>query len=175
MEQIIKKVDSEDSPIRCQGRTKYGQCMNEQNPGSEFCLAHGGNKAPEIANKKAGNYIRLTKFRARLDEKSESDALKSLKDEIGILRIVMEEILNKCDNDVDIILAAASIGDLAIKIEKLVSSCNKIDKQLGEYLDKSQLTQIMMEIVSIIGAYITDSATLIKISDRITGLLTRDA
>lgn len=174
MDDNIEKIEFEDDPNRCQAVHSKGQCRNKANPGSTFCLCHGGNKAPEKANKRATNYIRLTKFRARLDEKAESDSLKSLKDEIAILRIVMEETLNKCKNEVDIVLCSASIGDLAVKIEKLVTSCNKLDKQLGEYLDKGQLTQIMMEIVDIIGDYITDSATLIKMTNRITQIITRD-
>jgi len=164
-----------DDPNRCQAVNANGQCLNKAAENSKFCIVHGGNKAKEADNKKLLRNYRLSKFQARLDEKVDSDSLKSLRDEIGILRILMEETLNKCETEVDIVLAAGTIGDLAVKIEKLVSSCNKIDKQLGQYLDKNQLTQIMMEIVSIIGDYITESKTLIKISERIGGIIGRQA
>lgn len=172
MEAKLHKTYPED-PDRCQGICTNGQCANKAAELSKFCLMHGGNKAAEAQDKKLLRNYRLTKFQARLDEKVEADSLKSLRDEIGILRILMEETINRCENQVDIVLAAGSIGDLAIKIEKLVSSCSKLDKQLGQYLDKSQLTQIMMEIVAIIGEYITDSETLIKISKKLGALVTR--
>ena len=43
------RTTEEGAGMTAAGVRKYRQ----QNPGSKFCLAHGGNKAPEAANKKA--------------------------------------------------------------------------------------------------------------------------
>lgn len=147
----IPTVPYPEHPDRCQGiRHGQGQCTNMSADHSAFCLCHGGNTAGTTAVKKSLSNYRLTKWQARLDDKTGQSEIKSLRDEIGILRVIMEETLNKCTNQTELIIHSGRIADLAMKIEKLVASCHKLEGSMGKLMDKSAILQFASEIVEII-------------------------
>lgn len=149
---IIPKCPYPEHPDRCQGiKHGQGQCTNLSADHSSFCLCHGGNKAGEAVVKKALSNYRLTKWQARLDDKTSQTEIKSLRDEIGILRVVMEETLNRCETESDLMINASKISDMAMKIEKLVASCHKLEGSMGKLMDKAAILQFAAEIVEIIG------------------------
>lgn len=163
----------EDDPNRCQSVTNKGQCTVKALDGSTFCGCHGGNKALQATKKKELSTYRLTKWQVRLNEMSSHDHLKNLKDEIGILRILMEEYLNKTDNTLGIIQYAPQISDLAMKIGKLVEACTKLDRLLSQYISKNDAVQLGMEIVTIISDEIKDIEVLDTISSKIVEVIER--
>lgn len=160
---LIPKAPYPEHPDRCQGiRHNQGQCTNLSAPHSSFCLCHGGNKGAEAVEKRSLSNYRLTKWQARLEEKVGKSELKSLRDEIGILRVLMEETLNKCTTNMDLILQSSKISDLAMKIEKLVASCHKLEGSMGKLMDKSAILQFASEIVEIIGRELQGDETKIS-------------
>jgi hypothetical protein len=163
MEDITRVVEP-DSPDRCQGMTKFGQCNCKKIPGKNFCKMHAGfgNAQQDVAR----NY-RLTKWQAQLERMGDNPSLKSLRDELAILRMLMEERLNLCKDSHDLILQSHVISDLATKIERLVLSCSKLDFQLGKMLDKSALVNFANEIISIIGEEVKDPAAIDSIATKI--------
>jgi hypothetical protein len=166
MDNKFERVES-DSPLRCQGISKMGQCPYKRMSGSEYCPMHGGpsiGNATAIASKKL---YQLTKWRAQLDAFSEGDAVKSLREEIGILRITMQETLNMCQNANDLLMYSSKIGDLALKIEKLVSSCHRLETSSGMLLDRNAAMEIGTSIVQIISSHIKDDEVIEKISAEI--------
>lgn len=165
----------DDDPNRCQAVTGQGQCTVKATDGSTFCECHGGNRAVEEKNRKNKSAYRLTKYQARLDIKRNFSGLKSLSDEIGILRIIMEETIERCDTNVTLALAAPQIADLAVKIEKLVTSCDKLDRKMGQYLDKSAIIQLGIEIVAIISDEVADPEVVDAIADRMADAFERSA
>lgn len=163
----ITKCDGPDDPNRCQAVNAQGQCNNASAPHSTFCLAHGGNKAAEsVAKKEARNY-RKSKWQARINEHADSAIIKSLREEIGILRIIMEERLALCKTDMDIILYSGPITDLVMKIEHLVSSCHKLEDKLKVVVDRAQLLQFASMVINIVASKVSDEATLEIIGDEI--------
>lgn len=160
---LIEKVPYPEHPDRCQGiKHNQGQCINRAAAYSSFCLCHGGNRGAEAHEKKALSNYRLTKWQARLEDKTSQSEIKSLRDEIGILRVLMEETLNKCLTDMDLILQSSKIADLAMKIEKLVASCHKLEGSMGKLMDKSAILQFAAEIVEIIGRELEGDETKIS-------------
>lgn len=157
-----------DSPTRCQAVTRTGQCPLEAMPGITKCIAHGGS-ITESNNKKEKirNYI-LTKFQAQLERHSDSDNIKSLRDEIGILRFLLEEKLNQCKDNIDLVLQSVQISDLVLKIDKLVSSCHKLEGSMGNLLDKQALITFSGVIIRIISESLTGQESKInEIADKI--------
>lgn len=160
---LIEKAPYPEHPNRCQGiKHHQGQCTNLAAAYSSFCLCHGGNRGAEAQEKRAVSNYRLTKWQARLEEKTSKTEIKSLRDEIGILRVLMEETLNKCHTDMDLILNSSKIADLAMKIEKLVASCHKLEGSMGKLMDKSAILQFAAEIVDIIGRELEGDETKIS-------------
>jgi hypothetical protein len=149
-------VAKEDSPTRCQSVSSRRQCIYESVAGGTVCLAHGGVLIQKAQERQVVRQYQLRLFQSRLNEKADSPGLKTLRDEIGILRIVLEELLNKCELPVDIIIHAGRIESLALKIEKLVSSCHAIEKSSGKLLDKSAILQFASEVVDILSTHLSD-------------------
>lgn len=156
-----------DSPVRCQGKYTHGQCPYRQVPGSTYCPMHGGHGAINAAKAADLRMYRLTKWKDRMSEFADSEQVKGLREEIGILRIVLEETVNKCQDTTDILMASSKIGDLALKIEKLVSSCHRLEASTGMLLDKTAALHLASVIVAIIGKHVTDADAIDLISSEI--------
>ena len=170
----IEKITEADDPMRCQGVAANGQCHNKALVLDGFCPIHGGNHAIARQDKEKKRLYNLSKYRQRLSElDSPNQDVKNLREEIGILRIVMEEVVNQCEGPVDILANAPKISDLAVKIGKLVNSCHGIEKSLGQYLDKSVMIQIAQEIVAAIGNHVKEPATLDLVIEDIAGIMER--
>lgn len=158
---MLKIVEDEASPLRCTAITaKGGQCMNEVEPGNKFCRLHGGRSL------EARNY-RLSKYKLRLKEMLESDEILSLREEVGLLRIMIEERMNCVQNARDLILHSSPVADLISRVEKCVVSCNKLESNLGKVLDAKQILDFASDVISIIAEEIQDQDLLSKISEKI--------
>lgn len=156
---------AEDDPMRCQFVNTQGQCrmirINET-----YCKTHAanGNKS-ELRN--AVRNFRLTQFQARVEEFADNDKVKSLREEIGILRMMLEEIINKCQNATELIISSGRIGDLVMKVEKLVTSCHRLEAATGMLIDKTAAIHLGDVIINIIGRNIQDETIIQTISTEI--------
>jgi hypothetical protein len=164
----IQKIDSEDQADRCQAINSQGQCRNVAHPGSSYCLAHGGNKAGQAAEKDALRNYALDKWQARLDQKKASPEIKGLRDEIGILRILLEDRLNQCQSATDLMLHTSAVSDLIMKIEKVVASCHKLERNMGMVLDKQAILNFAGRVIQIITMVLEDDQDKVdEIADHI--------
>lgn len=164
----------EDDPNRCQAvMATKGQCRNKARDGSQFCPAHGGNVAVQKLEKEEQQMYRLKKYQVRLEEFADGDKIKSLRNEIGILRILIEERMNICHTDLDLMLHSSALSDLVTKVEKLVTSCNRLEGQLGAMLDKTQALQLGSEIVEIVARHVENEETLESIANEIIETISR--
>lgn len=159
----------EDSRYRCQAVVDQGQCPYRTMPDSQYCKLHyrpgiaGGSKDEKMSI--AG--YRLAQWNARVLEMENSSGVKSLRSEIGILRMTLESTLVKCQSDDELLLYAPRLSDLATKIERLVVSCQKVEQQSGMVLDKAATLSLAGRIITIIGNRITDADLLGSIADDI--------
>lgn len=114
MAEGIEKAEGEADPNRCQAIGSKGQCHNkgvrlDEDSFGAFCRVHGGNATQQSFEvKKARNY-RLTKYQAQLERQTDSSAIKSLREEIGILRMLLEEKLNRCPDMAGLLLESQQI------------------------------------------------------------------
>lgn len=163
----------EDSPDRCQATNTHGQCNNVKIPGCNVCIIHGGghqqksNKTAEVKN------YRLTQFRARVNEFAENPNVKNLREELGIVRLQLEFLINKCKDDTDLLLYSDRISKLINQIQLLVLSCQKLEEKSGNLLDKAQLFVICESFVQIVSEHITDPDALDNVANKIMDLLTK--
>lgn len=168
MAENIKRAASPDSPTRCQATVKtQGQCTLEAVPGSPYCSVHGGSKIALAQRTAELNNYRLTNYKVRVGELANSEKVKSLRDEIGILRMLVEERLNSCRTDLDLIIHSQPLAELIMKVDKLVNSCHSLETKMSLMLDRSAVIQLSSVIVDIIGQYVTDPDELIDIATKI--------
>ena len=161
------QIVEEDSPDRCQATPPKGQCRNKRVNGSEYCPAHGGNSALKIADRiKVKQYL-LSKYQGRAADLSDDQDIKSLRGEIGILRMILETRLNHCKSEIELAVQSPALSDLIMKIQKLVYNCHRLEDALGKVMDESQLLGIADVIVRILSEYVTDETILHEIAERI--------
>lgn len=166
IEQRLFKVEAGDAE-QCQGLVRNGQCPFRQEPGSIYCKIHVATSVKEKNSAKAIRNYQLSKWQARVNDFADNQSVKSLREEIGISRMVLETILDKCQDNNDILLYSGKIVDCVMKIEKVVASCHRLEQSTGMLLDKSSILQIAGTIVEIISKHIEDSTILETISDEI--------
>jgi hypothetical protein len=150
---------------RCGGTATHGQCPFCKVNGSDYCARHGANKA--LINQRVErlrNY-RLAKWRNRVGEFADSPGIKSLRDEIGILRLTLETMLESCNDSMELILYSQRISDLVMKIEKLVVSCDKLENRMGMLLDKKTVLYLAQRYVEIINDHVTEPDVIDAISN----------
>jgi hypothetical protein len=160
----LRPIDHEEDPERCRGQNRDGPCRFKAVEGYEWCSHHIKFVKDKVKKKKARNY-NLTVYQARLDELAEAPQIMSLREEIAILRMMLERRLNACKTEIDLIGSANAVGDLISKIEKVLSSCHRIEASMGLLLDKPTALAMGNRIIEVIASYIEDSDLL----DRIAG------
>lgn len=174
IEHKLERVEPGD-PNQCQSSGMNGQCPYKAIANAKYCQRHGGNKSLQVlADASLRNY-RLSKWQDRIDQLADSSKVKSLREDIGILRMMLEETINKCNDEVELVMNSAKIADLVLKIEKLVTSCHRLESNLGLMLDKQAAMQLSGEIVNIIGKHVTDDSTIAAIANDIGAALARTA
>ena len=125
---------------------------------------HGANKGLIEHQKEVKRNYQLREWKRRVEDFADSDQIKSLREEIGIMRLVMEEMLNRCADATDLLMFSHRIGDAAMKIEKLVVSCDKLEGRMGLLLSKRAVVQLAGQYVQIINNYVTDPEIIDQIS-----------
>lgn len=162
MSDIIKRAESPDSPNRCQAVTAKGQCPNKAAKGQQYCQIHGGR---DENHKKS---YQLAKWRNRLDRFSESRDIKNLNDELGLLRMTLEALVNKCQDDNDLVMNQGAISNLVMNITKLITSTTAVEQKIGKYVDKKTILQFASEVIDIIATELADQPEKIEaIAERI--------
>ena len=149
---------------RCESTVKSGQCPFLKIQGTNKCVMHGANKTSLVHKNEVKRNYQLKRWQQRVAELADSDTIKSLREEIGILRMVMEEILNKCDDSFDLLMNSQRISDVAMKIEKLVVSCDKLEGRMGQLISKRAIIQLASDYVRVINNHIQDPETIEAIS-----------
>ena len=150
---------------RCEGMATAGQCPFNKIEGSSYCVRHGANKAIIAQKEERLRNYRLAKWKNRVGEFADSPGIKSLRDEIGILRLMLENMLESCNDSMELILYSQRISDLVMKIEKLVVSCDKLENRMGLLLDKKTVLYLAQRYVEIINEYVTEPETIDAISN----------
>lgn len=161
------RMDGADDPDRCQALTTEDQCNLKRFGESLYCKVHGGNVANQKIRDASLTAYRQSKWQARIQAHGEHPRVKSLRDEIGILRILMEERLETVHTPFDFIAAAGPISDIVDKIARTVQAADKLEKSMGEHLDKQALLTFGSEVIGIIANNIKDTDVVDKIANEI--------
>ncbi len=153
--------------MQCDHVNRYtGQCTREACEGKSLCPLHVRGDPDEIGKRlyRLQNHDR----RVRHATLSDHDELRSIREEVAIARMVLEERLNSIKTDADFIAATGPVNTLLLTIEKLTSSCLKLDTTVGNLLAKPALLKLASDIVSIILDELVDLPGHEIIVDRIS-------
>lgn len=162
-----------DDPHRCQakGDIKEGQCPFTAVEGEIYCPKHNGTQMQARKALQRVHDYRLQIWQERVTEFSESENVRSLKGEIGILRLMIEQILNKCTDSSELVIYSGRISDLIVKLDKLMNSMNTFDTKMGMMLDKTAAITLASRVVDVISKHITEPTVVDAISSGIIDIL----
>lgn len=157
----FERCDAED-PRRCQGLSHKGgsQCPFKSVEGSKYCGRHGGNailKTRAAANQRL--YL-LNEWNDRFGRQADHPKIKGLREELGVLRMVLETRLNNCKDDDELLMRSGQITDMVREIAKTAKICHALEMSLNIVLDKAQAQAWITEISEIIGMYLTEPEIL---------------
>lgn len=185
-EKLLYRVgpDNASHPQRCQGTIagKGGQCeyysmswLAENGHISEAdreacesltcCPRHGGFNQLRTTKKASASAYRIQVWQERIDEFSD-ETITNLRGEIGICRMMLEEVLNLCQgNTGQLIIHSQRVMQLVDRIEKLVRSCHQIETKSGMMMDKTAALSFASDAVRTISEHINDPEILDRISN----------
>lgn len=149
---------------KCEAVTKSGPCPYCKSRKTNFCELHGANSRRNTNNEEVVRNYRLQRWKSRVGELADSSNIKSLREEVGILRMLLEEMLNNCKDSTDLLLYTHRISDLVLKVERLVTSCDKLENKMGLLLSKDSILQLAATYVQIINNHVIDPDVIEKIS-----------
>lgn len=166
-----QKVES-DSPDRCQSNSAKGQCVMRRQTGSQFCEAHSGNKT-QSAKAALSRQYDVARWRASIDKFAGHESVKSLREEVGIIRLLLETTLNLCHDEIDLVLYSPRISDLVLQTRGLVKDCHKLESSMGMLLDRAAAMQLSNETVEIVGKHVKDEKIIEAIAKDLMDALVR--
>lgn len=168
MAQAIERVNRPDDPRRCQGNPHGNQCWNVAADESTLCPACAADAGEMVEVQAKRQYI-LTdpRYQARLAVLGEAEEIKSLRDEVAIARMLIEERLNKIKTDHDLYSATGAINSLLLTVEKLVSRSHILEQNLGQLLHRSTVVRMAQAFVEIVDDEVRDLPGGVAAKDRI--------
>jgi hypothetical protein len=170
-DRMMGRVKDPAHPHRCKGAAKNGQCMNEVEPGSEYCKYHGGRDRTEEINQK-GYWLSKAQDRTRLANLSDHlEPVKELRDAIGIQHMLIERRWNAIKDDGDLLQACGPLNQMLQTMERLITSCHKIETNLGQLLAKQAIFSLAKRMVEIIVEELEGIENYEEIVDTITSRL----
>jgi len=129
-------------------------CEEEAIEGSYYCQKHGGFVEIQKKNRAAIYNFNKTKYMkelaARSKEMKASPEFTSVKEELGILRVVLERLLDRIESDDELLLRQGEIMGLIDKIEKLTKTVREAEKELGVLLSRDQMKEVVGLLVKTI-------------------------
>lgn len=172
----MQRVTDPADPRRCQGNFPDSQCWNFAEHGSDYCAGHGGVSTALIEEQRMYNLVEV-QHRQSLTKFADHDAIKSLREEIGLVRLLIERRLNLVKNDTDLMAACGPVNTMLLTVERLVKSAHSLEQSLGSLLSKQTvarlgqaLCQIVVEELEGIENY---EAIIDRISERVVSTISK--
>ena len=171
----------ERPPIAKEGEPRcnsmiYGQrqCTFRAVKEASNCVLHGGKHVLEAMKREDQLYNLREQYRNRIDELTDNKKHFTLNEEIGVLRMLLENIFKTVNTDNELLRNTSSISELITKIEKLVNSAMRAEKYIGGLLSRNQAIQMIQEIVDVMADEIKDPDLLNSIASKFEVIVRKD-
>ena len=145
----MSHTDAND-PHRCQANTQKGQCTHVAATDHQYCPYHLKDRDIEDKISLRAYILTNTDIAESAGRHSQVEELKSLREEIALCRSLVEQRLNMVKSDADLLAAVGQVNSLFLTLEKLISSCHRLETSLGNLLSKASLLELAKSIVEIV-------------------------
>lgn len=144
-----ERADRND-PARCQRNSKTGQCPYKAAPGEKYCVYHLRDPDREARESLRAYVLTNSDIAERAGRHSQVEELKSLREEIALCRSLVERRLDMIESNADFLSACGQVNTLFLTLEKLITSCHRLEVNLGSLLSKAAILDLAKEIVGIL-------------------------
>lgn len=176
-----------DDPNRCEGQGQHGRCpfraagtksrialadpadpskliYTDRWDGSAYCPRHQG-MSVEMVRKDRLRIYHVAKWRDRIERHGDHPRIKSLREDIGVLRMTLEAKLERMEDIADLDMRSGQITSLVQEIARTIQIGHKIERESGYLLDRSQAIIFIEELLATISFHLKDEAILQKIAE----------
>jgi len=162
----MTRVRDLDDPNRClhNPHDGSGQCLMKAVEGGNRCKVHGGGRQLQVMKKKQLRAYAKNKWAAAIKENANDSEIKSLREELGIARIMLDQILNRCKDSHDLLMFSAPIDNFLKTINLIQKTSHAIEKDLSEMIGPEALNEFAETLFSIIMDEIDDANVIERIS-----------
>lgn len=161
------RVSEPDDPRRCKGASKDGQCQNIAEEGYKYCLAHGGRISGDEHDQRE-YLLAQVKERFRLASVAGPEQLKSLRDEIAIVRELASRMLDRIQTNQELVQSCGMLNTLCLTLERLKKSNIQFEQSGGALLSKEAILKLGQEICTIIVQELAEVPNYEQIVDRVS-------
>lgn len=172
---------NDDDPNRCQAVHAAFQCPfravgdfdseNQRWIGPKYCPRHGGTMQATMAKREEKRLYLSAKWQEQIGEQVDHPKIKSLAEEIGIIRMTLQAKLNLIQDDKELVMHSSGIIGLVNSVKDLVKTWQHIQERSGEVLDRTTMNIFVQELLTILTRYIDDPEVLQMVGEDISGAL----
>ena len=149
---------------QCSRSTPSGMCNQPSCDGSDFCQKHS-----KESDRVRSYQLSSPELRARFSHHADSDSIETVRDEVILLRSLINDRLNLARNEAERIVAFREIHPAIATLNKLVESLCKLEKSTHLVLGKEALNRLGDEIVNILIEELSLVDGYTDIVDRVAG------
>ncbi len=164
MSDMIRVRDLDD-PNRC-GHLKAGegQCMMKSVEGGTRCKVHGGGTQLKVLQKQQLKAYAKNRWAKSIKENANDSEIKSLREELGIARIMLDGVLNRCKDSHDLLMMSTPIDNMLKTINLIQKTSHGIEKDLNNMIGPDALNRFADEMFNIIMEEVPDANTVNRIA-----------
>lgn len=173
-EKKFTRVEADD-PNRCQAVHATQQCpfravgdfdtATQTWTGPKYCPRHGGSTQTQQAKEEEKRMYLSAKWKAKIGTNADNPRIKSLAEEIGIIRMTLEAKLNLITDEKELVMQAAGIVALTNSVKDLVKTWQHVEERSNQVLDRTKLTGFVNSLIGILTRYIDDVEILQMIGE----------
>ena len=147
---------------KCEHTGTRGQCADDAVEGSRFCAKHA-----DESDRIKGYRLSSPELRERFEHHSRSDLFKSLRQEIDLLRAMIEDRVSQADSPAERIAAFNAVRPALVDVVKCVETLSKLERQNNIVLGKEALSWLSKEIINILIGELEQVEGYERIVDRV--------
>ena len=143
-------------------------CPYEAEPGVANCVRHGANKQLAAEEAKSVRMYDLAIWESKLKHLEGHPGANSLRDELSLLRLMLDNIYQKCTDSDSLLMHQSRMQELIRDIDRVLGSCRKLEQSGGTILDKTKALNFAVQLLQIVTKYVEDPTLVGRITDEFT-------
>jgi len=147
---------------QCEHTGPHGQCSHPKVDGSDYCARHS-----KESDRIQGYRLSSPELRKQFEHFEQSDLLETVRQEISLLRALINDRLNMLDSPAERIAAFQSVAPQLVAVVKSLETIVKLEHQTNVVLGKDALRSLAQEIIKILTEELVEVPDHDSIIDRV--------